>query len=49
LLADSLYIEAIGAVKYLMEKASQGIARGTNRTHYRPQRNVRFMDLGKTI
>jgi hypothetical protein len=32
-----------------MEKGSQVMARGTNRTHYRPQRNVRFVDLGETI
>jgi hypothetical protein len=32
-----------------MEKAGQGIASGTNRTHYRPKRNVRFVDVGKTI
>jgi hypothetical protein len=32
-----------------MEKTGQGIARGTNRTHYTPERNVRFMDLGKII
>jgi hypothetical protein len=32
-----------------MEKTGQGIARGTNRAHYKPQKNVRFVDLGKTI
>jgi hypothetical protein len=34
---------------YLMEKTSQGIARGTNRIHYGPQRNFSFVDVGKTI
>jgi hypothetical protein len=34
--------------QYLMEKTSQGIERGTNRTHYKPQRNARFVNLGKT-
>jgi hypothetical protein len=32
-----------------MEKTSWGIARGTNRIQYMPQRNIRFVDLGKTI
>jgi hypothetical protein len=32
-----------------MEKPSQGIAGGMNRTHYKPYRNVRFLNLGKTI
>jgi hypothetical protein len=32
-----------------MEETSQGIARGTNGTHYRPRKNVRFVNLGKTI
>jgi hypothetical protein len=32
-----------------MEKTGQGIASGTDKTHYKPQRNVRFVDLGKTI
>jgi hypothetical protein len=35
--------------QYLIEKTSQGLARWTNRTYYRPQRNDRFVDLGKTI
>jgi hypothetical protein len=32
-----------------MEKTGQGIARGTNKTYYRPHRNVPFVDLGKAI
>jgi hypothetical protein len=32
-----------------MEKTGQGIARGTNRTHYRPERNVQFAALRKAI
>lgn len=32
-----------------MDKTSQDIAGGTNRTRYKPHRNVRFANLGKTI
>jgi hypothetical protein len=32
-----------------MKKAKQGLAGGTKRTHYRPQRNVGFVDLVKAV
>jgi hypothetical protein len=35
-------------VNYLMTKINHGRARGANRAHYRPQKNVRFVNHGKT-
>jgi hypothetical protein len=37
------------STQYLMKITAQGTSRGANRTHCRPQRNVRFVNLGKTI
>lgn len=35
--------------RYLTEETNLGLAMGTNRTHYSPQRNVRCVNLGKAL